>query len=68
METNPYLTQTIHWTRADDPEFPYQAHIRQQLWVIRINDFPDMQLYTLLIDQQVILDFDNWPPAWKRPI
>jgi len=33
---------------------------------LRINDFPEEQLYTLIIDNEIILDFDDWPKNWER--
>jgi hypothetical protein len=57
----------VTWQESQDAEHPYQARIGGAHWVIRINDFPDEPLYTLLIDGMPVLDFDDWPQAWIRP-
>ena len=32
-----------------------------------MNDFPDEQLFTLLIDGRDVESFDDWPADWMRP-
>ena len=61
------LIDPIQWERTRDGEFPYQAHIDGRHWVIRVNDFPAEPLYTLIIDDQAVLDLEDWPSVWKRP-
>ena len=61
------LNRKVTWQESQDAEHPYQAWIGGAHWVIRINDFPDEPLYTLLIDGIPVLDFDDWPQAWIRP-
>lgn len=34
---------------------------------IRLNDFPDEPLYTLIEDNAVIIHFDDWPELWLKP-
>jgi len=36
-------------------------------WTIRLNDFPDEPAYTLMIDIEEIIHFDDWPDFWDRP-
>jgi hypothetical protein len=36
-------------------------------WKIRLNDFPDEPLYTLIADEKEIIHFDDWPSFWTRP-
>ena len=37
-----------------------------QRWEVRINDFPEEYMYSLLIDGTVVGDFHDWPEAWDR--
>lgn len=59
--------EPIRWAHTGDAEFPYQAVIDGRRWTIRVNDFPEAPLYTLLIDDQTVLDVEDWPSAWLRP-
>ena len=34
---------------------------------IRMNDFPEEPLYTLIINGEDIIHFDDWPKKWIRP-
>ncbi len=61
------FTQALPWQRSRDAEFPFELHTQGQHWQIRLNDFPAEAMYTLIIDQQPIVDFDDWPRAWSRP-
>ena len=63
---NPYSMLTLHWASTQDAEFPYRLVVDNAQWVIRLNDFPDSALYTLLIDDREVMDFDDWPYTWKR--
>jgi hypothetical protein len=35
-------------------------------WELQVNDFPNEPLYTLLVGNTAIGDFDDWPPLWTR--
>ncbi|OQW95112.1 MAG: hypothetical protein BWK79_03535 [Beggiatoa sp. IS2] len=58
--------QAVVWTRTDRAEFPYIAEVSGQNWQIRINNFPEENLYTLLIQDKKIGNFDDWPSLWHR--
>lgn len=61
------LAQQIHWEKSTDAEYPFSAIVDGISYRIRLNDFPAEQMYTLLRGHdEVILDFDHWPPAWRR--
>ncbi|MGL1901294.1 MAG: hypothetical protein OCC49_04090 [Fibrobacterales bacterium] len=36
-------------------------------WNIRMNNFPDEPVYTLIVDDEEIIHFDEWPEFWKKP-
>jgi hypothetical protein len=40
--------------------------MRGKHWEIRINDFPEEQLFTLLVDGSEKLWFDTWPKVWLK--
>lgn len=60
------LKQATAWVKTDRAEFPYTADINGQTWLIRVNDFPEEPLYTLLIENQEIGSFDDWSPVWFK--
>lgn len=45
----------------------FQAIVEGEAWNVRLNDFPDEPLYTLIIDDKEVVHFDNWPQDWKKP-
>ncbi|HVW42683.1 MAG TPA: hypothetical protein VHC18_15155 [Amycolatopsis sp.] len=61
----------IAWKATGDACFPQAASIDGQWWVLRVNNWPDHPLYSLLIDAtwRGDLSFDEgadwWPPAWQ---
>lgn len=59
--------RAIDWSRTSDPEFPFSALVDGETWVVRVNDFPEEVLYTLLIAGREVANFNDWPPAWRRP-
>ena len=57
-------TRTVTWEKNEDPARPYHTEIEGHHLHLRINDFPDEPLYTLMRGEQELLDlnefFDNW--------
>ncbi len=61
-----YLDLNVIWEKSDDPEYPYFAEIEEERCLIRLNDFPEEHLYTLLANGIAVADFDDWPANWSR--
>jgi hypothetical protein len=61
-----YLHEPIIWHKTNDPEYPYETREENQNLTIRLNDFPEQHLYTLLADAKPIISFDDWPDIWVR--
>ena len=61
------LAQELSWTSADDPLAPWTTTVDGKRWLVRINDFPDEPMYTLVIADDVVGDFHDWPDGWQRP-
>jgi hypothetical protein len=59
-----YLEDRITWNAGVDPEYPYESVYEGRTLKLRINDFPNDCLYTLLIDDEESLSFDDWPENW----
>lgn len=61
------LQQTkLTWIKTTDPKHPYKCVYERDQLVIRINDFPDEELYTLIVNNTPEMNFDDWPVAWSR--
>ncbi|MCP4460812.1 MAG: hypothetical protein GY816_22735 [Cytophagales bacterium] len=64
-----YFVKEILWRKTDDCEFPYVADGQHEQMKIRVNDFPEEPLYSLVINDVVLCDFDQWPLHWhKTPV
>ena len=61
-----YLEEEVTWNQTTDPDFPYQATINGDGLVVRLNDFPDQNLYTLLVNREEVATFDDWPEQWVK--
>lgn len=61
------LETPISWTESADPEIPWTATFGDLSLAIRLNDFPDEVMFTLLVNGKPLDDFDDWPPRWTRP-
>ncbi len=55
------------WHLTADPLCPYQCEYKGLPLKIRLNSFPDREMYTLILGDEPIIDIDDWPTAWKRP-
>jgi hypothetical protein len=60
------LELNLKWDKLETPEYPFQLDYHGHKLQIKVNDFPDEQLYSLIVDSESICDFDNWPKNWKR--
>lgn len=66
MKNTDFLSQNINWNETGDVFFPYEADVDGKRLSIRINDFPEEHLYTLLVDGEEVCDFDDWLENWNR--
>jgi len=49
-----------------DAEHPYETVFNGRELRLRVNDFPDDHLYTLIVDGDESISFDDWPETWVR--
>lgn len=61
------LKQSITWRETGNATFPWEAHMGNETYVVRLNDFPAEPLYTLIVNGTEFGDFEDWPATWKRP-
>ena len=59
------LKKNVKWLKANDPTALWRARVRGETWTIRVNDFPEEQLYTLFVNDDDLGSFDEWPRQWS---
>lgn len=62
-----HFKKDIHWGVGNNATIPYVAKLGKDTWEIRINDFPEKDVYSLLINGEEIKDFNKWPENWHKP-
>ncbi len=67
-EVKNHLEAQVAWENGIGPEYPYVADFEGERWVIRLNNFPAENLYTLIVDDVEVAHFDDWPELWSRPV
>ena len=65
-ELGTLLARELSWDTTDDLENPWVAEVDGERWQIRLNDFPDDFMYSLVIDDKGIGGFHDWPETWRR--
>jgi hypothetical protein len=40
--------------------------VNNENWRIRLNDFPDEPLYTLIVNGRDVIHFNEWPSEWEK--
>lgn len=65
-ELGELLSRELSWTATDDVDHPWTTDVAGETWRVRLNDFPDDIMYTLIIDDKVIGKFHDWPKCWHR--
>jgi hypothetical protein len=65
---HPELLHSVPWLTASGLEcVTFEAHIDVSHWSTRLNDFPAEPLYSLLINGDEVMHFDDWPTHWNQP-
>jgi hypothetical protein len=62
----PYVHTEVTWHCTEDLDRPWIASIGDQTWSLRLNDFPEEILYTLIVNGQSIGDLNDVPKKWRR--
>ncbi|MDH3605247.1 MAG: hypothetical protein OEU26_37115 [Candidatus Tectomicrobia bacterium] len=66
-EVKNYFEEKMVWKPSSSSIYPYIGNLGGVQCLIRLNDFPDDYLYTLIVDDREIASFDDWPQHWIRP-
>lgn len=60
------LTRELSWRHTNDIDYPWTTEVTGETWRVALNDFPDDLMYTLVIDENIIGKFHDWPNCWHR--
>ena len=61
-----YFEEKVIWKQGVDSNYPYEVEFNGEKLVIRLNDFPDENLYTLIVNNVEVASFDDWPEQWTK--
>jgi hypothetical protein len=54
----------VTWRATGDPDVPLVATVAGQQWHLRANRRPGEARYTLIVDDEAVLELDRWPDEW----
>ena len=60
------LARQLSWRSTGDAIYPWAAEVDGISWRVRVNDFPDELMYSLMIGSENGGDFHDWPETWQR--
>ena len=66
MSVESLMKLELIWEKTTDSEFPYRVLIGTNIYCVRINNFPEEEMFTLLENGLEAFSFDNWPKLWTR--
>jgi hypothetical protein len=65
---HPELLRAVPWrTGPGDDRIMFEADVGDAHWSIRLNDFPSEPCFTVLINSNELMHFNDWPSFWSRP-
>jgi uncharacterized protein YjaG (DUF416 family) len=65
-EVGDKLDREMSWRSTGDPSYPWATEVDGIAWRVRVNDFPDELMYSLIIGDESAGDFHDWPGTWQR--
>ena len=65
----PKLKFDPEWSQAEVNinHIQFVAMVGLSKWQLRMNNFPDKPLFTLIINGDEVIHFDDWPDFWVQP-
>ncbi|QBG47696.1 hypothetical protein EGM51_09935 [Verrucomicrobia bacterium S94] len=64
---HPELNRSVNWNKSNIQCIIGTAKVGDNTWVIRMNDFPDEPFHSLIINNQEVIHFNDWPEFWNKP-
>ena len=66
MNLNSIFSQNIKFQKHSSNNRYFYTYINDELLLLRMNDFPDEPLFTIILGLQII-DIDDAPENWEIP-
>ncbi len=60
-------SRAVTWEETDSAEYPLRTLLDGHETRLRINDFPDEPLFSVIVAGQSVGELEDWPPAWRKP-
>lgn len=60
-----YANKHVGWRKTGLPDFPFDATVDGEHWQIRVNRRPGAPRYTLLVEDNAVLELESWPTVWN---
>ncbi len=60
------LARAVAFADTGDANYPWAAQVDGERWRVKLNDFPDALMYSLVIGAAEAGDFHDWPETWLR--
>lgn len=57
--------ESVIWAKTTDPLFPYEAKIANKHIQLRINDFPEEPLYTVMHAGEEVMHINGFKHNWS---
>ena len=61
-----HLSLPLIWSATGNLNVPWKTDVDGNSWQVRLNDFPDEVMYSLIINGEPAGDFHDWPMTWRR--
>jgi hypothetical protein len=66
MEVPKEFYLPLQWRKTSDAEYPFIANDKKYSYRIRVNDFPEEPLFSLLKEDTPLCSFNSWPDHWEK--
>ncbi len=63
--TERLMTMAVEWAPNPVKPYHYFADVEGRRFVIRINDFPNDEMYSLILNDHILKEFSDRPAGWS---
>jgi hypothetical protein len=60
-----YANKPVAWRKTGLPDLPFDATVDGEHWQLRVDTRPGAPRYTLLVDDNAVLELETWPLVWN---